>query len=185
MNSNYSIIGESKKNFYVKQSTKISEKLQKPKPIMFFSSLWKEFFQNFKVIFQNFERRMEASRSAAKWIDNNRENLIDASIIQVKCEAEKSLNKAIYSSLEKAENLFSGSIDEYLDWLICSLEFGEPIDLDEGDIRLEMPNRFYIISFEVMRKEACKYLSDEVFVELENYIDYLISVQLSNTSDDF
>ncbi|HEY9604950.1 MAG TPA: caspase family protein [Allocoleopsis sp.] len=120
------------------------------------------------------QQRIQSSQLARKWLDDQREILIEDAVNYV-CNRDDFI-KDFNADIDEKSKQFSKDIRNYIKWLNRSLKLGEPIPLNKVSIKPALSRHAYALAFNFIKKErVSNQLSDQVAEELENYLDYLIN----------
>ena len=112
--------------------------------------------------------RFANSKLVVYWLNDNKKELVE------KC-ANKSFSECSEQANKQKVHL-KLIVDDYIDWLLFSLNTGIPINLNEVSIKLLPLTKKYIIAFQALMEEVnLSQMSEECKHEVQPYIRFLIS----------
>ncbi len=136
---------------------------------------------DFQDMLKLFENRMANSLTAAEWLKDNRQILIEQAVKEV------FHNPSLIQTLDADSSILiqrlTQDINDYMGWLYESLKVGAIIPLDETDLTPSLPISVYTAAFNCIKKVTNNLSDRGATKELKGMLDVLINYFSTNCSD--
>lgn len=127
-----------------------------------FASQFQHGINNLEQIFEEHTERLETCKLAAKWLARSQQDFV-----------KEASERALDSNPQEINQLIQ-DIENYIDWICCSLPNGGPLPMDKLGITTTFPVSTYVDTFELIKDKSCQELNEKIAEELKLYLDYLI-----------